>query len=72
MTFKGHFEGNFKDGGGTIFYEATGVKIVGNWDADFLCGTGTITWPDGNALELEWEQGGIIGMPTSRSGCYMY
>ena len=44
-----------------MLYEATGVKVGGNWDRNFLCGVGIITWPDGNTLELEWK----AGVPTS-------
>jgi len=68
-TFKGQFENEDWQGRGTLLYEETRVKIVGEFNSGFLEGDSTIIWPDGTTHQLTWS-GGVPSGTTN--GCQMY
>lgn len=48
---------NFKRHGLGTFFFKNGDKYVGNWEEDFIHGTGNYTWADGTSHEGIWVYG---------------
>ncbi|MGL5822791.1 MAG: hypothetical protein ACRCYE_14385 [Sarcina sp.] len=61
-VYEGEFEGNYRDGRGTIYYENGNVKYSGEWKGDSPHGIGALFYENGvKFYEGRWSFGSAYG-----------
>ena len=60
--FEGEFEGDVREGKGTLYYHSGKIKYLGEWKNDLPDGLGVLFYENGNKFyEGEWKNGSASG-----------